>query len=90
MKDTKRLIKYYKGYILVQLHDHIVKSGTIMSIDELDVLLKSITGLDKSTTKMSTDELNELITDAFDLGDSVGIHLNYPNNEYKPVYDEEM
>ena len=87
---NKRLIKFYKGVVLEQLHTHLVKNGNIISIDELDVLLKSITGLDKSTTKMTTDELNELITDAFDLGDSVGIHLNYPDNEYKPVYDEEM
>ena len=39
---------------------------------------------------MTTDELNELITDAFDFGDQVGIYLNYPDNEYTPVYDEEM
>ena len=84
---NKRLIKFYKGVVLEQLHTHLVKNGTIISIDELDVLLKSITGLDKSTTKMTTDELNELITDAFDLGDSVGIHLNYPDNEYVPVYE---
>ena len=84
---NKRLIKFYKGVVLEQLHTHLVKNGTMISIDELDVLLKSITGLDKSTTKMTTEELNELITDAFDLGDSVGIHLNYPDNEYKPVYE---
>ena len=84
---NKRLIKFYKGVVLEQLHTHLVKNGTMISIDELDVLLKSITGLDKSTTKMTTDELNELITDAFDLGDSVGIHLNYPDNEYVPVYE---
>ena len=84
---NKRLIKFYKGVVLEQLHTHLVKNGTMISIDELDVLIKSITGLDKSTTKMTTDELNELITDAFDLGDSVGIHLNYPDNEYKPVYE---
>jgi len=87
MKDTKKLIKYYKGYILVQLHDHIVKSGTIMSICELDNLIKHISELDKSTTEMTIDELNELVVNAFDLGDSVGIHLNYPDNEYKPIYD---
>ena len=85
---NKRLIKFYKGVVLEQLHTHLVKNGTMISIDELDVLLKSITGLDKSTTKMTTEELNELITDAFDLGDSVGIHLNYPDNEYKPIYDK--
>ena len=85
---NKRLIKFYKGVVLEQLHTHLVKNGSMISIDELDVLLKSITGLDKSTTKMTTDELNELITDAFDLGDSVGIHLNYPDNEYKPIYDK--
>ena len=84
---NKRLIKFYKGVVLEQLHTHLVKNGTMISIDELDVLIKSITGLDKSTTKMTTDELNELITDAFDLGDSVGIHLNYPDNEYVPVYE---
>jgi len=84
---NKRLIKFYKGVVLEQLHTHLVKNGTMISIDELDVLLKSITGLDKSTTKMTTEELNELITDAFELGDSVGIHLNYPNNEYVPVYE---
>jgi len=84
---NKRLIKFYKGVVLEQLHTHLVKNGTMISIDELDVLLKSITGLDKSTTKMTTEELNELITDAFDLGDSVGIHLNYPDNEYVPVYE---
>ena len=84
---NKRLIKFYKGVVLEQLHTHLVKNGTMISIEELDVLLKSITGLDKSTTKMTTEELNELITDAFELGDSVGIHLNYPNNEYVPVYE---
>ena len=84
---NKRLIKFYKGVVLKQLHTHLVKNGTMISIDELDVLLKSITGLDKSTANMTTEELNELITDAFDLGDSVGIHLNYPDNEYVPVYE---
>jgi len=90
MKDTKKLIKYYKGYILVQLHDHIVKSGTIMSVCELDNLIKHISELDKSTTEMTTEELNELITDAFDLGDQVGIYLNFPDNEYENIYNEEM
>ena len=87
---NKRLIKFYKGIVLDKLHTHLVTNGTMISIDELDTLLKSISGLDKSTTKMTTDELNELIIDAFDFGDQVGIHLNFPDNEYTPVYDEEM
>jgi len=87
---NKRLIKFYKGVVLEQLHTHLVKNGTMISIDDLDSLLKNIGGLDKSTTKMTTDELNELITDAFDFGDQVGIYINYPNNEYENIYDEEM
>ena len=80
---SKKLIKYYKGVVLDKLHTHLVQNGTIISIDELDTLLKSISGLDKSTTKMTTDELNELIVDAFDFGDSVGIYLNFPDNEFE-------
>ena len=87
---NKRLIKYYKGVVLNKLHTHLVQTGTMISIDELDSLLKNIGGLDKSTTKMSTDELNELITDAFDFGDQVGIYINYPDNEYENIYNEEM
>ena len=62
---SKRLIKFYKGIVLENLHTHLVQNGTMISIDELDSLLKSISSLDKSTTKMTTDELNELIIDAF-------------------------
>ena len=80
---NKRLIKFYKGVVLDKLHTHLVQNGTMISIDELDTLLKSISGLDKSTTKMTTDELNELIVDAFDFGDSVGIYLNFPDNEFE-------
>lgn len=87
---NKRLIKFYKGVVLDKLHTHLVQTGTMISIDELDNLIKSISGLNKSTTKMSTDELNELIVDAFSLGDQVGIYLDFPDNEYTPVYDEEM
>lgn len=87
---NKRLIKFYKGVVLEQLHTHLVKNGTMISIDELDALMKSMAGLDKSTTKMSTDELNELITDAFDFGDQVGIYINYPDNEYENIYNEEV
>lgn len=86
---SAKLIKFYKGHILDKLHTHLVKNGTIISIDELDTLLKSISGLDKSTTKMTTDELNELIVDAFDFSDSVGLFLNYPNNEWDKIYDKE-
>ena len=80
---SAKLIKFYKGHILDKLHTHLVQNGTIISIDELDTLLKSISGLNKSTTKMTTDELNELIVDAFDFGDSVGIYLNFPDNEFE-------
>lgn len=80
---NKRLIKFYKGIVLDKLHTHLVTNGTMISIDELDTLLKSISGLDKSTTKMTTDELNELIIDAFDFGDQIGIYLNFPDNEFE-------
>lgn len=86
---SAKLIKFYKGHILDKLHTHLVQNGTMISIDDLDTLLKSISGLNKSTTKMSTDELNELIVDAFDFSDNVGLFLNYPNNEWDKIYDKE-
>ena len=87
---SARLIKFYKGIVLEKIHTHLVQNGTMISIDELDSLIKSISGLNKSTTKMTTDELNELIVDALGLGDQVGIYLNFPDNEYENIYNEEM
>lgn len=87
---NKRLIKLYKGVFLEDLHTFITQKGTVMSKCELDNLMKYRCDLNKSTTKMSTEELTQLAYECIDFGDSIGCKLNFPDNEYTPVYDEEM
>lgn len=87
---TNKLIKFYKGYILNELHTHLTSKGTIITIDELDKLLKEFAGFYKqaSCSMMTVEELQELIVWSFNFGDLNGIYLNYPDNEYKPIYDK--
>ena len=79
-KSTNKLIKFYKGYILTNIHSHLTKNHAY-SIQEVDDLIKYRAGLNKSCSDMSKDELIELITESFSFGDEVGCYLNYPNNE---------
>ena len=74
-------IKFYKSFLLPSIHSELNKKGTF-SIDEVDQLLKSHCGVEKSCKDMEWKEINELIVWCFDFGDSIGIHLNFPNNEF--------
>ena len=75
-------IKFYKSFILISIHSELNKRGCF-SLDEVDQVLKSCADLDgKSCKDMTWEEINELIVCAFDFGDSIGIHLNFPNNEF--------
>ena len=88
---TNKLIKFYKGYLLVQLHNHLTKEKNILSICELDEMLKEHAGFEKeaSCSDMTIDELQELISWSFDFGDHNGLFLNYPNNEWGKISDNE-
>ena len=88
---NKKLIIFFKGEVLVKLHRHLNNKGNILSIDEVDKMLKVHAGFDKnkSCKDMTINELQELITWSFDFGDHNGIHLNYPDNEWTKIYDNE-
>lgn len=86
---SKNLIKFYKGIVLPKIHSKLCESGAF-SVDEVDNLLKSHVGfnLDLSCSEMTSDELNELIIWSFDFGDSIGVHINFLDNDYENVYKE--
>ena len=84
-KDTNKLIKFYKGYVLPTLHTHLIGKGTIITIDELDCILKEFAGYYKqsSCSLMTVDELQELIVWSFNFGDMNGIFMNYKDNDFE-------
>ena len=80
---NKRLIKFYKGYLLTELLKVINQEVTCQKVD-LDLWLKGkFFDYEISTTDMTNDELNEIIYFCFDLGDKIGIYLNFPDNEFE-------
>ena len=82
MFKTAGYIKFYKSFILPSIHSELNTKGCF-SIDEVDQLLKSCADLEGvSCAVMTWKQINELIVSAFDFGDSIGIHLNFPNNEF--------
>jgi len=87
--DNKKLIKFYKGYVLESIQAKLNETG-IYSTEEIDEILKVHAGFtyDTSCTEMSTDELQELISWSFQFGDSIGLELNYKGNEWIKTYDK--
>jgi hypothetical protein len=80
---NKRLIKFYKGIVLPELLKAI-RIDVSCQKDELDVWLKrKFFDCDVSTLQMSNDELVEIIYFCFELGDKIGIYLNFPDNEFE-------
>lgn len=80
---NKRLIKFYKGYVLPNLLKAVKKQISCESKD-LDAWLKGkFFEDDISTTEMTNDELYEIIYFCFDFGDEIGIYLNFPDNEFE-------
>ena len=80
---NKRLIRFYKGYLLTELLKVINQEVTCQKVD-LDLWLKGkFFDYEISTTDMTNDELNEIIYFCFDLGDKIGIYLNFPDNEFE-------
>lgn len=78
---TNKLIKFYKGIVLQKLHTHIVKSKTIMSIQELDFFLKHYAEIEKSTTEMTKEELKTLVEWSLYFANSIGCKVDYPIDE---------
>lgn len=79
--NYNKLIKFYKGYVLLSIHSELNTKG-VFSVCEVDQLLKVHAETNKSCKDMDYDELLELITWSFDFGNSIGLNLNFKNNEW--------
>ena len=80
---NKRLIRFYKGYLLTELLKVINQDVSCQKVD-LDLWLKGkFFDYEIITVDMTNDELNEIIYFCFDLGDKIGIYLNFPDNEFE-------
>lgn len=90
--DNKKLIIFYKSYVLKNIHNRLVELNNIKSIDEADELLKYYSGFKKdiSCKTMTKEQLQELIVHSFLYGDTIGLNLNYKDNEWQKIYDNEV
>ncbi len=54
-------IKFYKGVILIKIHDKLTADGTLMSIDELDYFLKDYADLrNESCSDLNKFQMQQL------------------------------
>ena len=92
MNDNKKLIIFYKSYILPRIHEELVKANNIITLKDVDKMLKEFARYNPiiSCKYMSKDELNELIVWSFGFGDTIGLNLNFYNNEWEKIYDNEV
>jgi hypothetical protein len=80
---NKKLIKFYKGYLLNELFNA-VKNEINCSKQDIDSWLKGkFFDYEISTVEMTNDELYEIIYFCFSWGDQLGIYLNFPDNEFE-------
>jgi len=78
---NRRLIKFYKGVLLVQLQTKINEDGGGVDIEEVDTLLKSRVEIDMSCVQMSNLELHAVILTGFKLADEIGLVIDYPQDK---------
>lgn len=71
---NRRLIKFYKGIVLVKIHEHI--NDKDISLEDLDTYLKYRAGIDKSTCDMTDKELKDLIEHSKQFAESIGLSID--------------
>jgi len=81
MKASKKLIKYYKGVLLVKILDHLNEDGELMTKEQLDTYLKSFVKIDTSCIEMSMQELQEVIEVGLVFAKELGLDIDYPQDE---------
>jgi hypothetical protein len=81
MKASKKLIKYYKGVLLVKILDHLHDEGHEVTKEWLDTYLKSFVKIDTSCIEMSMQELQEVIEVGLVFAKELGLNLDYPQDE---------
>ena len=76
---SQPLIKFYKGVVLEQIHTKLVADGTVVSIDEVDELLKSHADSVGSCSDMSKEELKDLVEWSKQFAASIGLDIDEGN-----------
>lgn len=81
-KASKRLIIFYKSKVVEPIQMKLIKDGALVSMEEVDTLLKSYADYDFTSTKeMTTEQLAELIEWSFQFAKTIGLELDYPKDD---------
>ena len=76
MKASKADIKFYKGVLLEKIHTKAVNDGTIVSIYEMDNVIKDMCGvLGKSCNDITHEQMQDLKECAKFLADQLGVEI---------------
>ena len=75
MYETKNYIKFYKSYILLQVHELFSQIG--YTKNDTDKMLKKFAQVEKSCKEMDYFEIMELIISSFIFGDMLGLNLDF-------------
>ena len=84
---SKKLITFYISQVVIpikhQMNKDALQAGLVAdwTNEMVDSFLKHNFEIDKSKIEMSTQELHELILNSFQFADSIGLELNYPEDE---------
>ena len=82
MKASKKLITFYKSQVVTPIYNKMIADGEDVTIESVDSVLKYRSGYAfTSTTTMTMQELQEVIVWSFQFADSIGLELNYPEDE---------
>lgn len=79
MFKTHNYIKFYKGYLVEQIHKELIKTNAYTK-KEVDNILKHHAQIEKSCCEMDYYEINELIVWSFQFGDKIGLNLDFKDN----------
>jgi len=70
-------IKFFKGVMLVKIHDQLIADGTYYSIDELDTFLKAYSDLEGlSCSDMTIDQMQQLKEQSKQFACSIGMGVD--------------
>jgi len=88
--NYNRFIKLYKGVFLVKLSKRLKElknKGIIdftIDVKDLDHIIKIKSGFNPlfSCSEMDYNDFMELSINCFELGDQIGVFLNFPDNDF--------
>ena len=78
---SKKLIRFFKGVLLPEIHSHIIKS-TYISVEELDIFLKDYSNFTGSCAdKDNSENMKELVELSIYFGQKIGCDVDYPQDK---------